>query len=161
MPFFAHLHCHPREQVQIVNASPVFRRQKPLTSISCLRAPVCSASAHVINPVRRNPERKNLVVGLLFRFAFNVPPMQFSVSMPTPQKRPSIGGFPVEATLWHLRWDIYGTFCIDTDATAMLEALRKINEDWAKHDASQGHGRPPDVCFFTLSFLEPLATRLL
>ena len=52
---------------------PVFRRQKPLTSTSS----VCSASAdfqaaHVINPVRRNPGRKNLVVSLLFRFAFNV-----------------------------------------------------------------------------------------
>jgi hypothetical protein len=86
--------------------------------------------------------------------------MQFSVSMPTPQERPSIDGFPVEATL-HVQWDIYGTFRIDTDATAMLEALRKINEDWAKHDASESHVRPLDVCFFTLSFLEPLTTRLL
>lgn len=63
----------------------------------------------------------------------------------------------MEATL-HAHWDIYGTFCIvpsDSDANAMLEALRKINEDWAKHDASEGHVRPLDVCFY---FVVPRAS---
>lgn len=63
----------------------------------------------------------------------------------------------MEATL-HAHWDIYGTFCIvpsDSDANAMLEALRKINEDWAKHDASEGHVRPLDVCFY---FIVPRAS---
>ena len=56
----------------------------------------------------------------------------------------------MEATL-HVHWDVYGTFCIvpsDSDASTMLEALCKINEDWAKHDASEGHVRPLDVCFY-------------
>ena len=30
----------------------------------------------------------------------------------------------------------------------MLEALRKINEDWAKHDPSEGYVRSLDVCFY-------------
>ncbi|KAF8337664.1 hypothetical protein F5887DRAFT_984264 [Amanita rubescens] len=99
-------------------------------------------AAHIINPVRRDPERKRLVVkDLLSRQKLQDPSVyKFLLDSPT-------NAILLEASL-HVHWDIYGTFCIvpsDSDASAMLEALRKINEDWAKHDSSEGHVRPLDI----------------
>ncbi|KAK2464039.1 hypothetical protein APHAL10511_003983 [Amanita phalloides] len=98
-------------------------------------------AAHIINAVRMNPERKKLVEDLLSQQKLQDPSVyKFLLDSPT-------NAILLEATL-HVHWDLYGTFCIvpsDSDASAMLEALRKINEDWAKHDASEGHVRPLDI----------------
>jgi hypothetical protein len=56
--------------------------------------------------------------------------------------------FPVEANL-HVQWDLYGTFCIvssESDSAAMLDALHKINDKWAKYDSIEGPTWPLDVC---------------
>jgi len=55
---------------------------------------------------------------------------------------------PVEASL-HVQWDLYGTFCIvpsESDSAAMLDALNRINDKWAKYDPIEGPTRPLDVC---------------